>query len=287
MRKFFALIVFCAFVNHSFAQDENSDRIGKITDSIENEGKMLHKSEWASWYGTDIFRAKCADKVAQSGGYLSYDTGTGLKNIFFTKGDDPVVIATTSFGYDFNASNYSIDTLNRKFTPFEKTMFTIRHAALKDVQKDTLFKFYKNTSLNPIPIINKGVKKVYFLTGTNLNGVVIFGNDYLMTFNLDNSIASVKRLHKNIISISSKDTSVIATMHSHLPETGDFITATDICTLMLYEKFTTWKTHYVISKNYVSIWDCKKDDLVILTMQAWKRIIDDQKQRNAADTTKK
>jgi len=76
-------------------------------------------------------------------------------------------------------------------------------------------------------------------------------------------------------------------MHSHLPETGDFITATDICTLMLYEKFTTWKTHYVISKNYVSIWDCKKDDLVILTMQAWKRIIDDQKQRNAADTTKK
>jgi hypothetical protein len=38
-------------------------------------------------------------------------------------------------------------------------------------------------------------------------------------------------------------------MHSHLPETGDFITPTDICTLMPYEKFANWKTHNVVSKN--------------------------------------
>jgi hypothetical protein len=69
-------------------------------------------------------------------------------------------------------------------------------------------------------------------------------------------------------------------MHTHLPQSGDYITATDICTLMLYAKFTTWDQHYVISKNDVSIWDCKKNQLVILTMEAWKKIAADQEERH-------
>jgi len=121
------------------------------------------------------------------------------------------------------------------------------------------------------------------LTGTEAHGVVIFGNDYLINFNSKDEIESVKRLHKNIIPIYTKADSgktTVATMHSHLPETGDFITATDICTLMLYEHLTPWGQHYVISKNDISIWDCKKNDLVILTMEAWKRIQEDQKTRH-------
>ena len=43
------------------------------------------------------------------------------------------------------------------------------------------------------------------------------------------------------------------TIHNHQEETGDFITATDICTLMLYEKFAKWKNHIVVSKKYMSI----------------------------------
>ena len=31
--------------------------------------------------------------------------------------------------------------------------------------------------------------------------------------------------------------------------------ATDICTLMLYEKFAKWKQHNVVSKNYLNIWN--------------------------------
>jgi hypothetical protein len=41
----------------------------------------------------------------------------------------------------------------------------------------------------------------------------------------------------------------IGAMHSHLPESGDFSTATDICTLMLYAQITKWKQHIVVSKK--------------------------------------
>jgi len=65
-------------------------------------------------------------------------------------------------------------------------------------------------------------------------------------------------------------------MHSHLPETGEFITATDVCTLMLYSQYTHWSQHYVLSKKYVSIWDCDKESLVVLTTEAWEKIADQQ-----------
>ena len=162
-------------------------------------------------------------------------------------------------------------------------MHLIRTAALKTINSDTLFKHYKNTNLNLIPLISNERKKVYVLTGPEENGVVIFGNDYLLTFDDNNELISKKQLHKNIISInygSTGDTTIIGTIHTHLPETGEFITATDICTLMLYEKFAKWQQHYVMSKNYVSIWDCNKNILAILTKKAWDNIYNDQRKRN-------
>lgn len=280
VKKTIVAFVFLISVVRVFAQHE---RLDQITDSITNEGKALYRSEWTSWYGTDIFTAKCPEKKDLSGGYFSYETSDRLTNIFYSKGDAPVVLASISFGKDFNPNNYKLDTIQRKLTETEHDYYALRMATVKRVHSDTIFKRFKNTSLNIIPIIQKDVKKAYVLTGPSVDGVVVFGNDYLINFDKANEITSVKTLHKNIIPIYTKADSgktAATTMHSHLPETGDFITATDICTLMLYEKFTTWETHYVISKNYISIWDCKKNDLVILTMEAWKRISDDQKIRH-------
>jgi hypothetical protein len=280
MKRLLIPFLLLTSISYCFAQRERLDR---ITDSISNEGKALYRSEWASWYGTDIFVAKCPEIRKRSGGYFSYETADNLVNLFFSKDAEPVVIATVTFKKDFNSENYKLDTISRKQNKTEYEYYAIRTAALKRSQTDTTFKRFKNTSLNMIPLVQKGVKKVYALTGPNVNGVVIFGNDYLINFNKSNEITSVKTLHKNIIPIYTKADSgktAVETMHSHLPETGDFITATDICTLMLYENFTGWKLHSVISKNDISIWDCKKNTLVILTMEAWKRIEDDQKTRH-------
>jgi hypothetical protein len=281
MTKKFTLFLFLLlFTSKLFAQHEQLDH---ITDSIVNEGKALYRSEWASWYGTDIFLDKCANKKDLSGGYLSYETDDGLTNIFFTKGDAPMVMATISFKKDFDSKNYTLDTALRKFNRMENDLYVIRTAALKRAVSDTSFKHYRNTGINVIPMIQKNIRKAYVLTSPKLNGMILFGNDYLLTFNLQNEIASITPLHKNLINISTQADSgkvIKSTIHTHLPSSGDFITATDICTLMLYEKFTPWEQHYVVSKNDVSIWDCKKNELFILTMDAWKRIQADQQSRH-------
>lgn len=173
----------------------------------------------------------------------------------------------------------------RSFTINESDLYIIRRVALATINSDTLFKTYKNTNLNLIPLINDGERKVYVLTGPEQNGVVIFGNDYLLTFDKDNKLTAKKQLHKNIIFINygSKEEQgkeIEGTIHSHLPETGDFITATDICTLMLYEKFTKWKQHSVVSKNYLNIWNCLTDQLVVIPMGTIDKINKDQEKRN-------
>jgi hypothetical protein len=284
MKKIYLLSLLTLSYTVSFGQDY----LSKVADSIVNEGKIMYRSEWASWYGTDIFLDQCKSKKDQFGGYLSYETDKGLTNIFFSTGPEPLVLATTTFGPEMDQKKYSLDTVNRKLKKNEKALYDLRQIALKRIEIDTIFQQFKNASLNVIPIIEKKVKRVYVLTGPKVNGVVIFGNDYLLNFNDENEITSIKRLHKNIITIQYRnaldsDKQDVATIHTHVPESGDLITATDICTLMLYEKFAHWDQHYVVSKNDVCIWDCKKDTLVTLTMEAWNKMNEEQKNHPQKD----
>lgn len=256
------------------------DKIEKATSAIVDEGKKLYKSEMASWYGTDIFLEKFSDRRENIGGYFSYTDNDVSKCIFFSKSDNLKVIGTISFDSTFNVNTAKADGSERDFTANELDIYNIRKIALTEINSDTLFKTYKNTNLNLIPLIDKGEKKVYVLTGPKNNGTVIIGNDYLLTFDKKNNLIKKKQLHKNILPIKymeEKDEAI--TMHTHLPETGDYITATDICTLMLYEKFAKWKQHIVISEDYVCMWDCKTDQLVTLTKKAWDRIYKDQEKR--------
>ncbi|MBR7720861.1 hypothetical protein [Hymenobacter properus] len=230
----------------------------------------------ASWYGTDIFLAQHKDQES-IGGYFSYPTKEGANCIFFSKSEAPTVIGTIAFDSTYNVKTARVGLESRRFTAEEAQLYAIRATALATMRADTLFKTYRNTNLNIIPLIANGERKVYVLTGPQQNGVVIFGNDYLMTFDANNKLLKKRRLHKNIIPIeygrSLPDSSTVeGAMHSHLPETGDFITATDICTLMLYEKFAKWKQHTVVSPSYVSIWNCQTDELVVLTKKAVERI---------------
>lgn len=242
---------------------------------IVDEGKRLYRSEMASWYGTDIFLEIYKEK-SNIGGYFSYTEDGITKCIFFSKKEKPMVIGTISFDSTYNLTNTTPDLLERNFTKNENDLYAIRKLAFAAIKADTIFKTYKNSNFNLIPLINGEEKKVYVLTGAEQTGVVIFGNDYLITFDKNNNLISTRQLHKNIIPVSyasnEDGTEIEAAMHSHLPETGDFITATDICTLMLYEKFTKWKQHNVVSKNYLNIWNCVTDELTVIPMSTIEKI---------------
>lgn len=233
------------------------------------EGKLLYKSEMASWYGTDLFLENYKNKD-NVGGYLSYTDNDSSRCIFFSKGQKPKVIGTISFDSTYNSKTAIVNLAEREFIKPESDLFEIRRLALEEINSDTLFRRYKNTNLNLIPIIQGDLKKVYILTGPQNHGVVIFGNDYLLTFDKNNNLLIKKPLHKNIIPIyyndkeEEKNKEDFGAMHMHLPETGDFMTATDICTLMLYEKFAKWEQHIVVSEKYMNIWSCKTDRLTVI-----------------------
>jgi hypothetical protein len=254
-----------------FAQDNPTVRAKPIVE----EGKRLYRSEMASWYGTDIFLEKYRNRE-NIGGYFSYADKDTARCIFFSRADQPKVIGTISFDSTYNVETANADLSERNFTAIEEQYYTLRAAAYKAIKTDTMVKSYKNTNLNLVPLINGNERKVYILTGTDQTGIVMFGNDYLLTFDQNNILTELKKLHRNIIPVNyggepEVGTNVQGTMHMHLPETGEFITATDICTLMLYQKLTHWKEHIVVSKEYMNIWNCETNTLIVVPMDTKKK----------------
>ena len=173
----------------------------------------------------------------------------------------------------------------RGFTALEKDLHLIRELTMAEINSDTLFNLYENTNFNLIPLINGKERKVYVLTGPKTNGVILFGNDYLLTFDKKNKLTSKKALHQNLIPIyyggeEENNKKVEGSIHNHSAETGDFITATDICTIMLYEEIAKWKTHSVVSEKYLSRWDCERDELVVISMDLIRKINESQEEEN-------
>ncbi|PSK90696.1 hypothetical protein [Taibaiella chishuiensis] len=236
----------------------------ELAQPIVEEGKMLYRSEMASWYGTDLFRDfyREQDKI---GGYFSYADKDKTKCIFFSNADTPEVIGTITFDSTFIPDKATIELAVRPFTDTEEELYTIRTRALYAMVNDSFFRRYEKTDWNLVPLISNNEKKVYVLTGPAEDGVVILGNDYLLTFDKAYALVDQKRLHKSMLTLPYEPgTTSEGGMHTHLPETGDFITATDICTLMLYGKYTGWKQHIVVSDKYVNIWDCTTNKLTVI-----------------------
>ncbi|MCA6068804.1 hypothetical protein JI747_016675 [Chryseobacterium sp. RG1] len=267
----------------------NAQNLEKLSKEINDEGIALYRSEMASWYGTDLFIANY-EKKENIGGYFSYIDDVP-KCIFFSK--DQKVIGTISFPTNYDPKDASLDLKERNFTPLETEYFTIRQNALKRIQNDTIFKVYKNTNLNIVPLIKNKVKKVYVLTGPSVNNVVIFGNDYLITFDNKDEVKNVEKLHNSMIAQNIHDEKVgktISGIHSHVIKNWQTITPTDICTLMLYQKFTDWGTYTTVSKKFVSIWN-SNNKLVIMKSENFKNmaenILKNKDEKSKSEETEK
>lgn len=277
MKKTFSLLL--TFITFSAIGQKNPTEEAQ---PIVAEGKLLYQSEMASWYGTDLFMKKYQNKD-NIGGYFSYTDGDTSKCVFFSKAEKPTIIGTISFDSTYNVQTAKTDISERNFTTNENDIFIIRQIALAEIKTDSLFRFYQNSSLNIIPLIYEKIKKVYIITGPQEMGVVLFGNDYLLTFDKNSKLIEKKKLHNNLIPIIFGDeeegVEVEGSMHNHSSESGDFITATDICTLMLYARFANWKTHNVISEKYLNIWNCETNELTVVPMGTVKKIVEDQEKR--------
>ncbi len=256
-------------------------QVEELQKSIMEEGMELYRIEKTSWMATDLILSNSILEIEEIGGYFSYRTNDLTKCIFYDNTSTPKTRAIVEFDSTLNEVNSYIEEVERLFTKQEQDLYQLRTRTLTWLQTDTMFVMYENTSPNVIPVIGDEGRKVYVLTGPEVGGVMVFGNDYELEFSESNEIISNRRIHKNIIPIdfSPNGQKVRATIHTHLEETGELMTSTDICTLLLYGESSGWDSHIVLSKKRVSIWDCNKHTLVTLTRKAYEKIIKDQKRK--------
>ncbi len=249
----------------------------KQTEAILKEGKLLYRLEKGSWYGTDDFLLRWADKRDSIGGYLSYIGEDQLVNtVFFSRYDPNHILARYKFDSIPKEQPVRIDTLNQKATPTEADLITIRQDALERVydNKDGFFEFYQNTSLNFIPVIDNDEKKVLVLTAPKIDGVLILGADFKLSYDKMNRFKKKEKIHNSIVQFPFKaenqEQPIEQTIHSHVR--SDYINSTDICTLLLYKDYLSWSKHIVVSPKFISIFDIEKEELFFMTREAWEKI---------------
>lgn len=246
------------------------------SEALLEEGKMLYRLEKAAWYSTDHFLANFKDKRDSIGGYLSYQgTDQKIYSIFFSRFDNNTILARYQFDGDPTSTPNVVDTELSSPIENEADLISIRQDAMAMLSSnpDDFFTFYKNTSFNPIPLINGKDKKVYILTASQKQGSVFIGNDYLLEYNNKNKLKSKVKLHNSLIELPFKGPDgqeVMATMHTHI--LSDHIEPTDICTLLLYKDYVGWSQHLAIGKDYISILDLETESLAIMTKEAFDKI---------------
>ena len=276
--QFGIFFLFIGFI--SLAQNAKADKILA-------KGKKLFRLEKASWYSTDYFLADYPDKRDSIGGYLSYEKNGKVYSIYYNRHDKNRILARYVFD-SIPARKHQVE-LNLKATPEEADLITLRDDAIQKVyaNEDGFFQFFEKTSFNFVPVIENNIKQVYILTGPKIYGVVLIGNDYLLTYNKKNKLKKKEKLHNSLLEFPYKfeegdknegNKKMEMTMHSHI--VTDLITETDICTLLLYKDFVEWDHHLVMSKKYVSIFDLEEESLQVMKTKDWKKLAKAVKEQN-------
>lgn len=272
------LLLLLISVTLSFSQNKETVRIVE-------EGKLLFRLEKGSWYGTDDMLARFETKKDSVGGYLSYETENDqINTIFFSRFNSDKILVRYTFDSLPKVKPLKIDTTNNVASDLEKRLILIRQDA-KDrasSNEDKFFSFYENTALNFIPVINGKERNVFVLTGPQISGVVLMGNDYKLSYDKNNTFVKKMKIHNSILQFrytsGEKENKMVETIHSHI--VTEYISSTDICTLLLYKNYVEWNKHIVMSKKEVSIFDMEKETLFTMKRKAWEKIAEYQNAKN-------
>jgi hypothetical protein len=270
MRKSFLLVLVIYYPLILFCQEYDKNKV----DSILKEGFYLYKSEAASWAATDLLFRDEKDIQKDVRGYLSYITGDTVKTIFINGDTIPQIILTYYFDTTMKVSLYKKDIIQRSLNDLESRLISLRTDALDRINGDKtgFYRVYPKTSLNLIPLIGTNIGKVIVITGTQEDGVVPFGNDYVLYYRKDGLFLNQEKIHMSYVPTPTeyiKNTKILQAVHSHV--LSDFISSTDICSVLLYSRFIKWNKLVVIGRKYTSIWNLNTNSLTILTTDEFSK----------------
>lgn len=201
-------------------------------DSILADANRLYRYEMAAWTAGDI-----AAKFGLSGsGYCSYGDADTTYSLIFR--DDSVLLTTVCF-----EDACYVDSVARPLSPWEQR-FTAMRAKLIDTVVSGNFpvRLYDGFDPNFVLMNQQGGYKLFLMMGTQQQGVIPFGNDYVFFADSAGRITHWRQMHQSLLAsdfgqkkLRKKliDGKISALVHSHL-ETEPLITPTDICLMRLY-----------------------------------------------------
>jgi hypothetical protein len=250
-----------------FAQTDNNKEIVE-------EGTKLFKISIASKYATEMAKAKFPLLLTHSASKAAYLANDKVVCVFFGGNKEEVTLSIL-FDNTMKIETARADTKPRAITAEEKDLLQITHASEAEI-KGQFYKKYSNAHFTLLPIMDAKGKRVYVITSSEKQGVITFGNDYLITFSQDNNLISRKAIHKNLMWTETHPKepgkSTIEAWHTHSAETGSLLTPTDVYCLLTNEKLTKWKKYSTISESFVSVWNCELDKLEVIPKQKWDQL---------------
>ena len=210
------------------------------------------------WREMDTASAEYKAKNFQKAG----DTGVAFQQTTPKKIDDLRVVVKTMRYAKMNVVKKNVDILDEEREPNEKEklLMDYRAATYKAFSTDTtFFRQYAGVTTRAVPFDAGKEIKVYVYSSVKKEGVVPFGGDYLLVYDKKTKeLVEKTDLHKDCIFLSTQyqghsyDASK-ATIHSHKEGAAEFITPTDIATLLLYKSQLEWDEHHVIAGEYTCV----------------------------------
>ena len=211
----------------------SKNELKKQLDAVLSEAHLLYKYEKAAWISTDL--ANENDKINRDfGGYFTYEEQEEIRVIILGQKSQNC-IAEYSFESDFKKPK-SVKIESRELSDKEKKLIEVREIIVNNLS-DEKYEITIPEDYSPNLILLPFAKKykLYIIMGTSQNDVIPFGNDYLFIADKNGKIETWQKFHSRIIPgfTTMSGGKVTELVHSHL-RTTPLITATDICTFMLY-----------------------------------------------------
>ncbi len=264
MKTFLFTILSILVLGSASAQDKLQGEVKPII----AEGKAIYRLEMANRIGSKLFNAAYKGKEPMAG-LISYPVDDNVVTLFYSGGEKQKAIGTILFDSSYEEDKAKVDMAARDITQAEMQLIRLYSNAKKLTQDAANFTLPENATFNLVPMMSDNTGKVYVMTVSSKDDVVIFGNDYLLKYDSKLNLTDKKALHKNMAAVSYDKNAGTAndtgSTHTHLAAEGEMVSATDIATLFLYEKLTKWSQHTFISENYIFFWNYGTHDLQVIS----------------------
>jgi len=248
----------------SDAQNAMQEEVKRIS----AEGKQLYYTEMGTRVATPLFEAKYKGKE-KAEGVVAYTVNDKVHCVYYSGGEKARALATLDFDTLFTAEKVIENFTPGDLTEVEKNLIQIRTKAKQLANTDAQLRKADGCRFLFIPVQYQNKYWVYLIPESETDGRVVFGNDFLLEFDQKGNFKEKKSLHPNTIILkygkeADPGQDPNGGTHVHYPETGDLITATDCCILMLNSKKAGWKQHSVISQNYISFFNCQNNEFIAI-----------------------